>query len=778
MLLDALYEYVKDCENPELNFNLALEYKKIGQTASAISFFIRSADRTNNLELSYECLLHCAECFIAQDRRDNTVRGLYKHAISILPKRPEAYFLLARFEEKKSQFDNTYMLSSMALEICDFESKPLIHQLGYPGKYGLIFEKAVSSYWWGKGEESRKLFLDLYYNYWDILDQSHKDAVQANIKNLNIDVTLIKDKQKSMGNTSILVSDGMGIGRKKIIDCFRFFNEKELLELRYKLLHDKVDKFMILEGTKTYSGNDWKPLAKEYVKELNLPEEKFIFVQTNLPSNDEDVKNTEIDIIFRSFSGKSNDTYKNSLNARTRERLTLDGLLSVISQFDSRDIFFVSDCDEIIKPEYVNYFANVASNHQNKLIKVPLVELQGKANLRAYYSDTNTPISTDHVFFVCTKKHFEKATPTQMRYNIQNPYETVYITQDGKRLEECGWHFSWIGDSSRLKTKQKSISHYADRIESAIIKDFNSKELENYINEWTPKDDGLNPWGDEKIVLRNYDLNNLPSEILEFEHLKKFFIYESPIPMIGVPIVNGVHWLRRLIDSVDYPVKEFFIINNNGKQEIDEDLNEIASTKHPFIEKIRVTHLPSNLGVSGAWNLIIKSYMMKPYWVIVNHDVEFSPGLLKLFHDEAINSEYGMIHGKNSDWGGGMYDLFLIKDWVVQKCGLFDENLYPAYAEDVDYHIRVKNENIKYKSLNANYLHGEKDYSTTGSQTWRTDINLKEGLNKSRILNETEYLVKKWGSNFEYLTPFNDDVFSNNYTTYDLNFNREKNLGF
>lgn len=440
MLLDALYEYVKDCENPELNFNLALEYKKIGQTASAISFFIRSADRTNNLELSYECLLHCAECFIAQDRRDNTVRGLYKHAISILPKRPEAYFLLARFEEKKSQFDNTYMLSSMALEVCDFESKPLIHQLGYPGKYGLIFEKAVSSYWWGKGEESRKLFLDLYYNYWNILDQSHKDAVQANIKNLNIEV--------------------------------------------------------------------------------------------------------------------------------------------------------------------------------------------------------------------------------------------------------------------------------------------------------------------------------------------------GSIPVIGVPIVNGVHWLKRLIDSVDYPVENFFIVNNNGRGQIDKELDEICNSKHPFIKKFHVSHLPSNLGCGGSWNLIIKSYMMKLYWVIVNNDVEFSPGLLKLFHDEAINSEYGMIHGKNSDWGGGMYDLFLIKDWVVQKCGLFDENLYPAYAEDVDYHIRVKNENIKYKSLDSNYLHGEKDYSTTGSQTWRTDINLKEGLNKSRILNETEYLVKKWGSNFEYLTPFNDNVFSNNYTTYDLNFNREKNLGF
>ena len=42
MLEQRLYEYVNDVENPEKNYNLAIEYENIGQTASALSFFLRS----------------------------------------------------------------------------------------------------------------------------------------------------------------------------------------------------------------------------------------------------------------------------------------------------------------------------------------------------------------------------------------------------------------------------------------------------------------------------------------------------------------------------------------------------------------------------------------------------------------------------------------------------------------------------------------------------------------------------------------------------------------
>ena len=47
------------------------------------------------------------------------------------------------------------------------------------------------------------------------------------------------------------------------------------------------------------------------------------------------------------------------------------------------------------------------------------------------------------------------------------------------------------------------------------------------------------------------------------------------IPVIGVPIVNGFKWIQRLISSIDYPVDELIILNNNGRGELTEDLDNL-----------------------------------------------------------------------------------------------------------------------------------------------------------------------------------------------------------
>lgn len=261
------------------------------------------------------------------------------------------------------------------------------------------------------------------------------------------------------------------------------------------------------------------------------------------------------------------------------------------------------------------------------------------------------------------------------------------------------------------------------------------------------------------------------------------------IPVIGTLIVNGVHWLERLIESVDYPVDEFFIINNNGRDQITAELDALASKKHKFINKIKVTHLPCNFGCSGGWNLIIKCYMMKPYWMIVNHDIAFTPGLLKAMHEKATTGTGGLVfasinNGNTKFSNHGSWDLFLIKDWVVQSHGLFDENLYPAYSEDMDYIMRLRSSPLKIDSVEMPYLHGEEDYEKSGSQTMRTEPSLKPLIEKTTILNEGEYLSKKWGSNWfladskTHKFPFNDQANPIDYFSYDLSFVRKKYMGF
>ena len=60
--------------------------------------------------------------------------------------------------------------------------------------------------------------------------------------------------------------------------------------------------------------------------------------------------------------------------------------------------------------------------------------------------------------------------------------------------------------------------------------------------------------------------------------------------------------------------------------------------------------MPRNIGVSGAWNLIIKCYMNAPYWIIVNDDVSFGLGLLEEMYNHAQDDEIGLVHGNPGDF--------------------------------------------------------------------------------------------------------------------------------
>lgn len=262
------------------------------------------------------------------------------------------------------------------------------------------------------------------------------------------------------------------------------------------------------------------------------------------------------------------------------------------------------------------------------------------------------------------------------------------------------------------------------------------------------------------------------------------------IPMIGTAVVANPKWVKRLIDSVDYPVDEFMIINNNGRGEIDADLDRLSiEHNNRFIKKVRVLHMPENLGVPASWNLMIKSYLRCPFWIIVNDDVAFCPGFLAEMHTETQRDPgAGLIHGHAGDHGIGSWDLFLIRDHVIREYGLFDENLYPAYGEDADYFLRFRHKPLRrIMSLKSNYLHGDgtkNDYHTHGRQTAKSDPTLEEKLNKVNLTN-FEYMRLKWGPGWRSCDvtefPFEESrgrTLPISYTTFDIDFMRSKHLGF
>lgn len=257
------------------------------------------------------------------------------------------------------------------------------------------------------------------------------------------------------------------------------------------------------------------------------------------------------------------------------------------------------------------------------------------------------------------------------------------------------------------------------------------------------------------------------------------------IPVIGTAVVNNPKWVRRLYESVDYPVDNFFIINNNGRGEITGELEELRQSPNPMVDNLHITHMPSNIGVAASWNLTIKCFVKSRYWVIANDDVAFLPGLLEEMHQVAQNPEIGIVNAFKGDFDLGAWDLFLIKDWVVRSHGLFDENLYPAYCEDADYIMRLFVKPVRrHIGLSTKYMHGDglcDEYYDHGSQTKKSSDGLFKRLSQ---VNETNfiYMNDKWGKGWRncqpHAAPFNSETNKVSMTTWDLDFVRSKHLGF
>ena len=178
-LNDLLLEYALDTENPIKNFNLGMWYEHHRHNAPALSFFLRCAERTDDDNLAYEALIHASNAYDRQGTRDQTAKGLLQQALCVMPRRPEAYYLLARFSEKRQWWQDCYIMCQWALDFCDFDLPPLHTDVEYPGKYGLLFQKQIAAWWWGKGDESRALLQDMKDNY--DLDDAHYQMVGNNL---------------------------------------------------------------------------------------------------------------------------------------------------------------------------------------------------------------------------------------------------------------------------------------------------------------------------------------------------------------------------------------------------------------------------------------------------------------------------------------------------------------------------------------------------------------------------------------------------------------------
>lgn len=183
----ALFNYTMDPKNAMYNFNLGKVYEDMGHTAAAASFYIRTGEFAteldNNAILAYEALLRLALCFERQGSRVFTVKGILLRAISLLPERPEAYYLLSRMYEMCKEWQEGYTFAVIGEKLKDHDpEQKLLTNVEYPGAYGFTFERAVTAWWIGLWDESMFLFRQLKKN--TSMQWQHVNATNNNLNNL------------------------------------------------------------------------------------------------------------------------------------------------------------------------------------------------------------------------------------------------------------------------------------------------------------------------------------------------------------------------------------------------------------------------------------------------------------------------------------------------------------------------------------------------------------------------------------------------------------------
>lgn len=218
------------------------------------------------------------------------------------------------------------------------------------------------------------------------------------------------------------------------------------------------------------------------------------------------------------------------------------------------------------------------------------------------------------------------------------------------------------------------------------------------------------------------------------------------IPVLVVPILNRPDLLAKMLRSVDHPVDQVVIIDNGGifghlpVGSIPQMLRET----NVHLGRIDIISLPHNIGCGAAWNLGMRVTPKAPWWFIVNHDIEFGPGDLARL-DQAVDPAKAAI-----------WHLLGFTSWAItlpgrQMVGDADENITPAYNEDVDLSRRCELVGMPRIEVGFSGTH-------VGSATIMSDPILR-AINGLTHGGNDAYYARKWGGpkhgGETFTTPFN-----------------------
>lgn len=207
----------------------------------------------------------------------------------------------------------------------------------------------------------------------------------------------------------------------KVYDCFPFFNELDVLEIRLQELWDVVDVFVLAESNMSHSG---KP--KEYIFENN--KERFAKYMSK---------------IRRVVVDDMPDTKDSWVREKYQRWSCTKGLTDVAPD----DIIITSDLDEIPRADAVAMIKEDENDWDRYILTIPM--FQYKINYMKIYDIVKQPniMVTRARCYTNAQQEREYTFPW-----VQKPENLVFI-------DHAGWHFTYFGDNNHAITKIQNFAH-------------------------------------------------------------------------------------------------------------------------------------------------------------------------------------------------------------------------------------------------------------------------------------------------------------------------------
>ena len=282
-----------------------------------------------------------------------------------------------------------------------------------------------------------------------------------------------------------------------IYDCFMYFDEDLLLDIRLNILNKYVKKFIISEAT--YSHNGKEKSLKFNPNNFRKFKDKITYIVVDDPPPN----------LLKFEKDDSNDlkSEKLILNGLARDIYQRESLSKGLDQLSEEDLIIISDLDEIPNLEGIDF-----DQIKDKLILFKQKIFFYKLNL--YYEKFEWFGSK-----ACKKKNF--ISPQWLRNIKSTKYPKwridTYLSKkkysDIFHVENGGWHFTCLKTPEDLEKKLLNFAHHFEFEESGLkIEDIKKMIRENKAIYDYSADMKENKWSG-KIKLKKANMEELPDFI-------------------------------------------------------------------------------------------------------------------------------------------------------------------------------------------------------------------------------------------------------------------------